>query len=443
MIGVDLDGKAVARRARSRSRPCALDWEYKKGKYKEKEVDPQTCAVTSRRRIAVPCTFATDEGRHVPGHRDDRRRQGPAEPDEADVLGVRRRRSRRRARSRRSSVQLIPDKKEYAAGDTAELLVQAPFYPAEGARDVAAQRHRQDRAHHADRADGDASRCRSPTRWCRTCTCRSISSAWPRAPTTTAIPIRSCRSGPRTRSARSICRCRRSSARSRSTVAPSAAEARARRARRSSRVEVTRRAGQAGRERRGRGDRRRRGGARAHRLPVPEPDRHVLSAARRRHARLLLAQLREAREARRRRARAGATRPRRPRGRGDGRRPTTGAMATAAPSRRRAADDGAAAADAAEQAKKARARRQTTSPTRSDDADGRSAARTRADRDPLELQSARGVLAGGEDRRRRHARPSTVKMPDNLTRYRIVAIAVAGRASSSARARARSPRGCR
>jgi uncharacterized protein YfaS (alpha-2-macroglobulin family) len=26
---------------------------------------------------------------------------------------------------------MIPDKKEYAAGDTAELMVQAPFYPAE------------------------------------------------------------------------------------------------------------------------------------------------------------------------------------------------------------------------------------------------------------------------------------------------------------------------
>jgi hypothetical protein len=29
-------------------------------------------------------------------------------------------------------VQLIPDKQEYVGGDTAELLVQAPFYPAEG-----------------------------------------------------------------------------------------------------------------------------------------------------------------------------------------------------------------------------------------------------------------------------------------------------------------------
>src|SRR6185503_183786 len=29
-------------------------------------------------------------------------------------------------------VNLIPDKKEYTAGNTAELLVQSPFYPAEG-----------------------------------------------------------------------------------------------------------------------------------------------------------------------------------------------------------------------------------------------------------------------------------------------------------------------
>ena len=29
-------------------------------------------------------------------------------------------------------VTLIPDKKDYQPGDTAEILVQAPFYPAEG-----------------------------------------------------------------------------------------------------------------------------------------------------------------------------------------------------------------------------------------------------------------------------------------------------------------------
>jgi hypothetical protein len=39
---------------------------------------------------------------------------------------------RRRATSRRRRVQLIPDKKDYAPGNTAELLIQAPFYPPEG-----------------------------------------------------------------------------------------------------------------------------------------------------------------------------------------------------------------------------------------------------------------------------------------------------------------------
>ena len=34
--------------------------------------------------------------------------------------------------SKEGDVRLIPDRKDYKAGDTAEILVQAPFYPAEG-----------------------------------------------------------------------------------------------------------------------------------------------------------------------------------------------------------------------------------------------------------------------------------------------------------------------
>ena len=30
------------------------------------------------------------------------------------------------------TVEMIPDRKEYKAGDTAEILIQSPFYPAEG-----------------------------------------------------------------------------------------------------------------------------------------------------------------------------------------------------------------------------------------------------------------------------------------------------------------------
>jgi hypothetical protein len=32
----------------------------------------------------------------------------------------------------REKIELIPDRKEYKAGDTAEILIQAPFAPAEG-----------------------------------------------------------------------------------------------------------------------------------------------------------------------------------------------------------------------------------------------------------------------------------------------------------------------
>ena len=60
VIGVDLDGKA-APGAKIEVKAVRLDWEYKKGKYAQKEVDPQTCTVVAA-KDAVPCTFATKEG---------------------------------------------------------------------------------------------------------------------------------------------------------------------------------------------------------------------------------------------------------------------------------------------------------------------------------------------------------------------------------------------
>src|SRR5262249_33723727 len=61
VIGVDLDGKPVVA-APIEVKAVRLDWEYKKGKYAQKEVDPQTC--TPQRRGADPatCTFATPKG---------------------------------------------------------------------------------------------------------------------------------------------------------------------------------------------------------------------------------------------------------------------------------------------------------------------------------------------------------------------------------------------
>ena len=65
VIGVDLDGKA-APGAKIEVKAVRLDWEYKKGKYTQKEVDPQTCAVIAA-ADAVPCSVRDEGGRHVPG----------------------------------------------------------------------------------------------------------------------------------------------------------------------------------------------------------------------------------------------------------------------------------------------------------------------------------------------------------------------------------------
>jgi uncharacterized protein YfaS (alpha-2-macroglobulin family) len=129
VIGVDLDGKAVPG-AKIEVKAARLDWQYKKGKYKQLEVDPQTCEVTAA-KDAVPCTFATKSGGTYPVTATIIDGKGRANQTKlefwvtgGDVVPAR--------EVKQELVQLIPDRKEYANGQTAELLVQAPFYPAEG-----------------------------------------------------------------------------------------------------------------------------------------------------------------------------------------------------------------------------------------------------------------------------------------------------------------------
>jgi uncharacterized protein YfaS (alpha-2-macroglobulin family) len=129
VIGVDLDGKVVPG-AKIEVKVVRLDWEFKKGKYTTKEVDPQTCEVTAAKDPSR-CTFATKEGGRYQATAtaiDDRGR-----PNQTKlsfwVTGADRPKSRDVTQER---VEIIPDKKEYAGGATAELLIQAPFYPAEG-----------------------------------------------------------------------------------------------------------------------------------------------------------------------------------------------------------------------------------------------------------------------------------------------------------------------
>jgi alpha-2-macroglobulin len=129
VIGVDLDGK-VAAGSKIEVHTARLDWEYKNGQYKTKEEDPQDCQVVAAADPGL-CEVKTSEGGEytvTATITDSRGRpnqtkltfwvSGGDQPPSRDVT--------------RQEVQLIPNAKEYKAGDTAELLVQAPFYPAEG-----------------------------------------------------------------------------------------------------------------------------------------------------------------------------------------------------------------------------------------------------------------------------------------------------------------------
>ena len=129
VIGVDLEGKMVPG-AKIGLAAARLEGKYKKGRYTTEEVDPQTCAVTAAADPA-PCHFTTTKGGTYqviativdPQGRPNQTKltfwvTGGDEPPAREV--------------KQELVQLIPDKKEYAAGNNAEILVMAPFYPAEG-----------------------------------------------------------------------------------------------------------------------------------------------------------------------------------------------------------------------------------------------------------------------------------------------------------------------
>lgn len=129
LIVTDLDGNPVA------DRPIAvtaarMEWKMLSGEWREQAVDEQTCTVGSRDE-PVSCTFETPLGgtyrisavvSDANGRRNesrfDRWVSGGALRPVRDV--------------EQESVTLIPDQESYQPGDTAQILVQSPFSPAEG-----------------------------------------------------------------------------------------------------------------------------------------------------------------------------------------------------------------------------------------------------------------------------------------------------------------------
>jgi hypothetical protein len=128
-IVVDQEGAVVAGRAVSLS-AYRLEWKYKNGTWSEEEIDPQSCKVKSS---ADPgkCVFSTPDGgtyRVVARVADDAGR-----PNESEVMvWVSGGKLPPQRNVELEALTLIPNQKEYAPGDTAEILVSSPFFPAQG-----------------------------------------------------------------------------------------------------------------------------------------------------------------------------------------------------------------------------------------------------------------------------------------------------------------------
>ena len=128
-VVADLDGVLVADVPVSMSM-ARLDWAYRGGRWTEEEVDPQSCQVTSAQE-ARACTFEPSMGGAYRVTAEIRDADGRLNRSELRfwVAGGERPPSRN---VEREEITLIPERQEYQPGETATFLVQAPFYPADG-----------------------------------------------------------------------------------------------------------------------------------------------------------------------------------------------------------------------------------------------------------------------------------------------------------------------
>jgi alpha-2-macroglobulin len=128
-IVTDLDGKLIAGRD-IRMRAVLLDWVYEKGQWRQQEMNAQECGIKSAGEV-VKCTFQPKEGgmyRVTATIMDDRERRNESEL----TLWVAGGKTPPKREVEQEKAEMIPDRREYQPGDTAEVLVQSPFYPAEG-----------------------------------------------------------------------------------------------------------------------------------------------------------------------------------------------------------------------------------------------------------------------------------------------------------------------
>ncbi|MEN8241276.1 MAG: Ig-like domain-containing protein [Chloroflexota bacterium] len=129
LIVTDLDGNPVTGKVITAS-AARLEWKYQGGKWQEVEVNPQRCEITSEIE-PVSCIFETPMGGRYQISAmvtDDLGRKNQSQFTRWVSGG-------KLPPSREVELQkldLIPDKETYQPGETAKVLVQAPFSPAEG-----------------------------------------------------------------------------------------------------------------------------------------------------------------------------------------------------------------------------------------------------------------------------------------------------------------------
>ncbi len=128
-IVTDIDGKLITGRD-VKITARLKDWKFDQGAWKEETIDEQICQIKSIDGVSK-CEFTAKAGGRytiTAGIFDDRER-----PNESELtIWVPGGKTPPKRNVEKEEANLIPDKKDYAPGDVAEILVQTPFVPAEG-----------------------------------------------------------------------------------------------------------------------------------------------------------------------------------------------------------------------------------------------------------------------------------------------------------------------
>jgi len=129
LILTDLDGVPVPDRP-IEVQAARLEWRYSRGSWREETADVQTCTVGSTEE-PVSCTFETATGGEyqITATVTDAFGRENQSQFTRWVSGGKRPPARK---VEQETVTLIPDQESYQPGDVAEILVQSPFSPAEG-----------------------------------------------------------------------------------------------------------------------------------------------------------------------------------------------------------------------------------------------------------------------------------------------------------------------